>query len=151
VGDVRASARRLIQGANICRGCRRRQPSVATEPLIAAGAAGTAVSIICSKSPHLGTRQYARILGRWVEQLGLDPAEYGTHSMRRTKATLIYRRRRTCVQSSYCLVARRWSRPSAASGLKWTMHWSFPSKRRLRPASHNRQRGGLQSGDASSP
>lgn len=43
-------------------------------------------------SPHLGTRQYARILERWVEQLGLDPANYGTHSMRRTKATLIYRR-----------------------------------------------------------
>lgn len=43
-------------------------------------------------SPHLGTRQYARILGHWVEKLGLDPDEYGTHSMRRTKATLIYRR-----------------------------------------------------------
>lgn len=42
-------------------------------------------------SPHLGTRQYARILERWVAQLGLDPANYGTHSMRRTKATLIYR------------------------------------------------------------
>lgn len=44
------------------------------------------------RSPHLGTRQYARILERWVIQLGLDPADYGTHSMRRTKATLIYRR-----------------------------------------------------------
>lgn len=44
------------------------------------------------RSPHLGTRQYARILDHWVEQLGLDPADYGTHSMRRTKATLIYRR-----------------------------------------------------------
>lgn len=43
-------------------------------------------------SPHLGTRQYARILEGWVEALGLDPAEYGTHSIRRTKATLIYRR-----------------------------------------------------------
>jgi integrase len=43
-------------------------------------------------SPHLGTRQYARILDGWVEELGLDPADYGTHSMRRTKATLIYRR-----------------------------------------------------------
>ena len=43
-------------------------------------------------SPHLGTRQYARILEHWVEQLGLDPADYGTHTMRRTKATLIYRR-----------------------------------------------------------
>ena len=39
-------------------------------------------------SPHLGTRQYARILGSWVRELGLDPADYGTHSMRRTKATL---------------------------------------------------------------
>lgn len=43
-------------------------------------------------SPHLGTRQYARILGRWVDELGLDRADYGTHSMRRTKATLIYKR-----------------------------------------------------------
>jgi integrase len=43
-------------------------------------------------SPHLGTRQYARILAHWVGELGLDRAEYGTHSMRRTKATLIYRR-----------------------------------------------------------
>ena len=34
----------------------------------------------------------ARILEGWVEQLGFDPADYGTHSMRRTKATLIYRR-----------------------------------------------------------
>jgi len=30
----------------------------------------------------------------WVTQLGLDPAEYGTHSLRRTKATLVYRRTR---------------------------------------------------------
>lgn len=44
------------------------------------------------ESPHLGTRQYARILNGRVEDLGLDSADYGTHSMRRTKATLIYRR-----------------------------------------------------------
>ena len=43
-------------------------------------------------SPHLSTRQYARIVDSWVEEIGLDPAAYGTHSMRRTKATLIYRR-----------------------------------------------------------
>ena len=30
-------------------------------------------------SPHLGTRQYARILGHWVDELGLDRMEYGTH------------------------------------------------------------------------
>jgi len=45
-------------------------------------------------SPHLGTRQHAGILEGWVEELGLHPADYGTHSMRRTKATLIYRRTR---------------------------------------------------------
>jgi integrase len=43
-------------------------------------------------SPHLGTRQYARIVDGWVSEIGLDPATYGTHSMRRTKPTLIYRR-----------------------------------------------------------
>ncbi len=43
-------------------------------------------------SPHLGTRQYARILEGWVEELGLDTAAYGTHSTPRTKPTMIYRR-----------------------------------------------------------
>jgi integrase len=43
-------------------------------------------------SVHISTRQYARIVESWVSQIGLDPAAYGTHSMRRTKATLIYRR-----------------------------------------------------------
>src|SRR6202521_5919038 len=47
-----------------------------------------------SESPHLSTRQYSRIVGSWVECIGLDPAAYGTHSLRRTKATLIYRRTR---------------------------------------------------------
>lgn len=42
--------------------------------------------------PHLGTRQYARIVDGWVEEIGLDSAAYGTHSMRRTKPKLIYRR-----------------------------------------------------------
>jgi integrase len=37
------------------------------------------------KSAHLATRQYARIVDSWVEQLGLDRAEYGTHTLRRTK------------------------------------------------------------------
>ncbi len=43
-------------------------------------------------SSHLSTRQYARRVDAWVRDIGLDPAEYGTHSMRRTKASLIYRR-----------------------------------------------------------
>jgi integrase len=44
------------------------------------------------ESPHLSTRQYARIVDRWVREIGLDPAAYGPHSLRRTKASLIYRR-----------------------------------------------------------
>ena len=43
-------------------------------------------------SPHLSMRQYARIVGSRVASIGLDPAAYGTHSLRRTKASLIYRR-----------------------------------------------------------
>ena len=46
------------------------------------------------ESPHLSTRQYSRIVGSWVGSIGLDPAAYGTHSLRRTKPTLIYRRTR---------------------------------------------------------
>ena len=38
------------------------------------------------------TRQYARLLSEWLTTIGLDPHVYGTHSLRRTKATLIYRR-----------------------------------------------------------
>ena len=43
-------------------------------------------------SSHLSTRQYARIVHRWVSEIGLDPGNYGTHTMRRTKASLIYHR-----------------------------------------------------------
>jgi integrase len=41
---------------------------------------------------HLSIRQYARVVKRWVTSIRLDPTLYGTHSMRRTKAALIYRR-----------------------------------------------------------
>ncbi len=41
---------------------------------------------------HLTARQYARLLKQWLAAVGLDPALYGTHSLRRTKATLIYKR-----------------------------------------------------------
>ena len=41
---------------------------------------------------HLSTRQYARLVESWIADIGLDPSAYGTHSLRRTKASLIYRR-----------------------------------------------------------
>src|SRR4051794_31013652 len=43
-------------------------------------------------TPGLTTRQYARLVQEWVAGIGLDPAKFGTHSLRRTKAVLIYRR-----------------------------------------------------------
>ncbi|HJZ16288.1 MAG TPA: tyrosine-type recombinase/integrase [Stellaceae bacterium] len=42
--------------------------------------------------PHISTRQYARVVHRWVERAGLDSSAYGTHSMRRTKAAQIYKK-----------------------------------------------------------
>jgi integrase len=41
---------------------------------------------------HLTTRQYGRLLDGWVALIGLDPAAYGTHSLRRTKVALLYKR-----------------------------------------------------------
>src|SRR6202023_1535707 len=40
----------------------------------------------------LSTRQYSRLVGDWIRGIGLDPCMFGTHLLRRTKATLIYRR-----------------------------------------------------------
>jgi integrase len=42
--------------------------------------------------PHISTRQYARLVHRWVESIGLESASFGTHSMRRTKVAQIYRK-----------------------------------------------------------
>lgn len=56
---------------------------------------GAADSLFPSRihnSPHLSTRQYARLVHRWIASIGLDDTAYGTHTMRRTKASLIYRR-----------------------------------------------------------
>ena len=44
------------------------------------------------RSNHVSRRQYARIVESWVTRIGLDSAVYGTHSLRRSKASLIYRR-----------------------------------------------------------
>lgn len=43
------------------------------------------------RSGHLSTRQYARLVDEWVDAIGLRRAEYGTHSLRRTKASMIYK------------------------------------------------------------
>jgi site-specific recombinase XerC len=40
---------------------------------------------------HLSTRQYARLVDEWVTGIGLRREDYGTHSLRRTKASIIYK------------------------------------------------------------
>ena len=42
-------------------------------------------------SAHLSTRQYARLVDEWVTGIGLRREEFGTHSLRRTKASIIYK------------------------------------------------------------
>ena len=44
------------------------------------------------RGAHLSTRQYSRLVKSWASEIGLDSNNYGTHSLRRTKATLIYRK-----------------------------------------------------------
>ena len=46
----------------------------------------------CGLERSITTRQYARLVSDWIGNIGLDPKLFGTHSLRRTKATLIYRR-----------------------------------------------------------
>ncbi|GAC33197.1 tyrosine-type recombinase/integrase [Paraglaciecola polaris] len=42
--------------------------------------------------PHLGTRAYDRIVHKWVSSIGLESGLYGTHTMRRTKVSILYKR-----------------------------------------------------------
>jgi integrase len=44
------------------------------------------------REASMTTRQYTRLVSKWIDSIGLDPRLFGTHSLRRTKATLIYRR-----------------------------------------------------------
>lgn len=56
-----------------------------------------------SESPHLSTRQYARLVASWVSSIGLDPSAYGTQSLRRTKASLIYRQTKSLLAAQLFL------------------------------------------------
>ena len=59
--------------------------------------------LFCGRNSSRGltTRQYARLVGDWVVSIGLDPIQFGTHSLRRTKAVLIIARLETSVPYNY--------------------------------------------------
>ena len=44
------------------------------------------------KGAHLSTRQYIRLVKGWIALIGLEPSAYGTHSLRRTKVSMLYRK-----------------------------------------------------------
>ena len=69
-------------------------------------------------SAHMSTRQYARLVDEWVTGIGLPSEDYGTHSLRRTKASST-RRRATSVQSRSCLAIQRLRARSDISALTW--------------------------------
>jgi integrase len=46
----------------------------------------------CGQGRCMTPRQYARLVSEWIASIGLDPLKFGTHSLRGTRATLIYRR-----------------------------------------------------------
>jgi site-specific recombinase XerC len=45
-----------------------------------------------NRGEHLTTRQYGRLVDDWITMIGLNPGNYGTHSMRRNKVALIYKK-----------------------------------------------------------
>jgi integrase len=46
----------------------------------------------CNADGHLTTRQYARLVEDWITMIGLNPSNYGTHSLRRTKVAMVHKR-----------------------------------------------------------
>ena len=56
---------------------------------------------------HISTRQYARLVGEWVRGIGLRREDYGTHSLRRTKASIIYKQTGNLRAVRFCSVTRR--------------------------------------------
>ncbi len=95
-----------------------------------------------SSSGHLSTRQYARIVGGWVSEIGLEAAEYGTHSMRRTKASLIYRRTKNLravqgiLNGARALISHLPERIPAAISIEWYAN----GRVKLSPLKHARIR-----------
>jgi integrase len=104
------------------------------------------------ESLHLSTRQYTHIVNSWVEEIGLDPANYGTHSMRRTKASLIYRRTKNL--RAVQLLLGHTIRPTPDTQLS-RFHWDRlansggkPSFGDASPVTHVRQETSVSSGVA---
>ena len=92
-------------------------------------------SMICISKPdrprsHMSTRQYARLVDEWVRR-SASPQEYGTHSLRRTKASISTRRRETCEPSRSCLATPRSRTRSVISASMSRMPSNSPKQLRF--------------------
>ena len=72
---------------------------------------------------HLSTRQYARLVDRWITLIGLDPSAYGTHSRRRTKVSLLFKKTGNLRPAS-CWAIQSWKARSGTSELRLMMRWN---------------------------
>lgn len=83
---------------------------------------------------HLSTRQYARLVDEWVTGVGLMRSEYGTHSLRRTKASIIYRRPAICGLSRFFSAIARSRTRCVILESTWKTHSHLPRTPRSEPA-----------------
>ncbi|MEX2743398.1 tyrosine-type recombinase/integrase [Rhizobium mongolense] len=90
-------------------------------------------------SQHLSTRQYARIVHRWVACIGLDTSGYGTHSMRRTKAAQIYRKTGNLRAVQILLGTRSSKEPSDTSAFEVDVALRIAEQIELYSTDHRRE------------
>ena len=97
----------------------------------------------------LTTRQYARLVSQWVSGIGLDTSVYGTHSLRRTKTALIYKRTGNLRAAQLLLGHTKIEARRNTSVLSWMMLLIYPKSRHLKlgavqkcsaPSGHVRKR-----------
>ncbi|MTJ02160.1 MAG: hypothetical protein FH730_06940 [Idiomarina piscisalsi] len=81
-------------------------------------------------SEPISTRQYNRIFHCWIEKLGLDSSLYSTHSMRRTKPYLIYKKTKNLRIIQLLLGHKSWKALYVTSELKWMTRLIFLSQLR---------------------
>lgn len=76
---------------------------------------------------HMSTRQHARLAREWVVGIGLPAQDYGTHSLRRTKASIIYKATSTSAPfRSFSAMPRSTAR-CATWALTWRTLWNWPN------------------------
>lgn len=89
---------------------------------------------------HMSTRQYARLVHEWVVGIGLPAQDYGTHSLRRAKASIIYKATAISAPFRFYSAMPRLAARCATWTLTWRTPWNWPNARRSeRPiSSHSR-------------